>query len=178
MKQLSDCCKAEIKLTGSPEHEDGFACVKCGRIIGTPIKKQKPKELDKSDRQKFHEEVTNDAKSIMNEMVGLKPLIKPKELDWAERMENILGNREDVIKQLVGKIPEDKIIEGLKYFDETKRQLGELIQSLLTQQRTELLEEIKTRVDTWGGFEDDGGNLCHYDSEILEWVKNLLNKKN
>ena len=41
MKQLSDCCKAEIKLTGSPRHEDGFACVKCGRIIGTPIYKSK-----------------------------------------------------------------------------------------------------------------------------------------
>ena len=40
MKQLSDCCKAEIKLTGSPEHKDAFACAKCGRIIGTPIKKQ------------------------------------------------------------------------------------------------------------------------------------------
>lgn len=36
-KQLSDCCKAEIKLTGGRTHEDGFACVKCGRIIGTPI---------------------------------------------------------------------------------------------------------------------------------------------
>lgn len=35
-KQLSNCCKAEIKLTGSPNHEDGFACVECGRIIGTP----------------------------------------------------------------------------------------------------------------------------------------------
>ena len=35
--QKSDCCKAEIKLTGSPNHEDGFACKKCGRIIGTPV---------------------------------------------------------------------------------------------------------------------------------------------
>lgn len=47
----------------------------------------------------------------------------------------------------------------------------------ITQQRTELLEEIKTRIDTWGGFEDGGGNLCHYDSEILDWVNNLLNNK-
>lgn len=51
------------------------------------------------------------------------------------------------------------------------------VKEMFTQQRTELLDEIKTRIDTWGGFEDDGGNLCHYDSEILEWVKNLLNKK-
>jgi len=36
-EQLSDCCKAKIKLTGSPNHEDGFACEKCGRIIGTSI---------------------------------------------------------------------------------------------------------------------------------------------
>ena len=88
---------------------------------------------------------------------------KPKELDWVERLENILGNREDLIKQLVGKIPEDKIIEGLKYFDETKRQLDELIQSLLTQQRTELLEEIiklsdkievegSTKFEEWKAF--------------------------
>jgi len=41
MKQLSDCCKAEIKLTGSPEHKDAFACAKCGRIIGTSIYKSK-----------------------------------------------------------------------------------------------------------------------------------------
>ena len=45
MKQLSDCCKAEIKLT-CKDRPNAFACVKCGRIIGTPIKKQKSKELD------------------------------------------------------------------------------------------------------------------------------------
>lgn len=35
--QKSNCCKAEIKLTGNPEHKKAFACKKCGRIIGTPI---------------------------------------------------------------------------------------------------------------------------------------------
>jgi len=55
--------------------------------------------------------------------------------------------------------------------------IKDFIKRLLTTQRQQILEEIKTRVDTWGGFEDDGGNLCHYDSEILEWVNDLLNKK-
>ena len=40
MKQLSSCCKAEIKLTGK-DRPNAFACVKCGRIIGTPIYKSK-----------------------------------------------------------------------------------------------------------------------------------------
>lgn len=40
-KQLSNCCKAGIKLTGSPNHEDGFECEKCGRIIGTPLPGEK-----------------------------------------------------------------------------------------------------------------------------------------
>lgn len=40
-KQLSDCCKAGIELTGSPNHHDGFKCEKCGRIIGTPLPGEK-----------------------------------------------------------------------------------------------------------------------------------------
>ncbi len=36
-KQLSDCCKAGIKLTGK-ERPDAFECEECGRIIGTPMK--------------------------------------------------------------------------------------------------------------------------------------------
>jgi len=39
-KQLSNCCKAGIKLTGR-DRPNAFACEKCGRIIGTPIKKTK-----------------------------------------------------------------------------------------------------------------------------------------
>jgi hypothetical protein len=57
-------------------------------------------------------------------------------------------------------------------------EVKEFIKETVMEIRTELLEEIKTRIDTWGGFEDDGGNLCHYDSEILEWVNDLLNNKN
>lgn len=53
---------------------------------------------------------------------------------------------------------------------------NDVCEQIKQEARTELLEEIKIRVDTWGGFEDDGGNLCHYDSEILEWVNDLLNK--
>lgn len=34
-KQLSNCCKAGIVLTGA-DRPNAFACEKCGRIIGTP----------------------------------------------------------------------------------------------------------------------------------------------
>jgi len=35
-QQLSNCCKAYIRLTGE-ERPNAFACVKCGRIIGTDL---------------------------------------------------------------------------------------------------------------------------------------------
>jgi len=35
--QKSNCCKAGIKLTGKLYHKGAFSCIKCGRIIGTPI---------------------------------------------------------------------------------------------------------------------------------------------
>lgn len=34
-KQKSDCCKAEIQLTGK-DRPDAFCCSKCKRIIGKP----------------------------------------------------------------------------------------------------------------------------------------------
>jgi len=34
--QPSDCCKAYIRLTGE-KRPNAFACVKCGRIIGTEL---------------------------------------------------------------------------------------------------------------------------------------------
>lgn len=35
--QKSNCCKAEIELTGNQDHKKAFKCAKCGRIIGTPV---------------------------------------------------------------------------------------------------------------------------------------------
>lgn len=87
---------------------------------------------------------------------------KTKELDWEIELYTLLNKHAD---------------KKDFYWTQLGEDLTKLISSLLQKQRTELLEEIKTRVDTWGGFEDDGGNLCHYDSEILEWVNDLLNKK-
>lgn len=87
----------------------------------------------------------------------------------------------DCWKNLTGETSEHFVtalqFDDEKSYKEAVRYFKESFEFALTQQRIELLEEIKTRIDTWGGFEDDGGNLCHYDSEILEWVKNLLNKK-
>jgi hypothetical protein len=85
---------------------------------------------------------------------------KTKELEWIKDWKQLNPNWTEVQISFIGSLLQD------------------LEEEIRVQQRTELLEEIKTRIDTWGGFEDDGGNLCHYDSEILEWVNNLLNKKN
>ena len=52
-EQLSDCCKAKIKLTGSPNHHDGFACVQCGRIIGTPLPPEPTADWEKSFDEEF-----------------------------------------------------------------------------------------------------------------------------
>lgn len=46
-KQLSDCCKAGIKLTGK-DRPNAFACEKCGRTIGKLIMTEAwEKEFDK-----------------------------------------------------------------------------------------------------------------------------------
>jgi len=95
---------------------------------------------------------------------------KPKELDWEKEFDNKFGTNQAYI-----------IKTGFVSSNEPQMELSDVkqfISTLLSTQRQQILEEIKTRVDTWGGFEDDGGNLCHYDSEILEWVNDLLNKKN
>jgi len=89
----------------------------------------------------------------------MKDKQKPKELEWDRFVKENHTNFSKDANGIKYEFYEDDLLE------------------FITQQRTELLEEIKTRVDTWGGFEDDGGNLCHYDSEILEWVNDLLNKK-
>lgn len=99
---------------------------------------------------------------------------KTKELDWEKKLENILGNRKDIIDKLVGKIPDEQVIESLKYFDETKRQLDELISALLTQQRTELLEEIKDEMNKQTFLNPDNSVVDDY---VLEQFTNLLNKK-
>jgi len=107
-------------------------------------------------------------------------LTEPKKLEWEMRLENILGNRKDIIDQLVGKIPDEKVIESLKYFDETKRQLDELISSLLTQQRTELLEEIlnleclkEWEVGEKGGNRDEVGIANFVIKQIKDEIKKL-----
>ena len=130
MKQLSDCCKAEIKLTGSPEHKDAFACAKCGRIIGTPIKKQKPKELDWN---------------LMSKLI----------LNWTNESETYLTDTQ------IG-------------------QLASLFVKLLTQQRTELLEEIKKM--EYGGYLQVMASKKNWDERngydmAKEEIINLLNKK-
>jgi len=106
---------------------------------------------------------------------------KPKELDWVEPLWDIIGEV---------KIPSTlKGHDELSLFDVCMRgnedeegiwlakKLEKFIQSLLTQQRTELLEEILGLVDEVKSRNDSDGrfNAC---VEITVQVKNLLNKQN
>ena len=127
-------------------------------IVG--YKNVKPKELSMIHKQPSV--LSND-----------KSDTQPKELEWDRTVEVKSMNIVFQICDLLGTSVDLRQQHNDTMIDFTKG----IIQSLLTQQRTELVEEIKKRVNTWGGFEDDGGNLCHYDSEILDWVNNLLNKK-
>ena len=106
---------------------------------------------------------------------------KPKELDWVEPLWDIIGEV---------KIPSTlKGHDELSLFDVCMRgnedeegiwlakKLEKFIQSLLTQQRTELLEEIEAIVEEqlfWYEGEDYGSITAR---EALNQVKNLLNKK-
>lgn len=58
-KQLSDCCKAGIKLTGE-DRPNAFACEECGRIIGTPVPaKKKKKQKHTRTKREFEAEVVD-----------------------------------------------------------------------------------------------------------------------
>jgi hypothetical protein len=54
-----------------------------------------------------------------------------------------------------------------------KKLITDQIQKAYSNGREEVLKELRVRIDTWGGFEDEGGNLCHYDSQIIEYLENL-----
>jgi len=58
-------------------------------------------------------------------------------------------------------------------FLDAKQFLSDQIQKASSNGREEVLKELRVRIDTWGGFEDEGGNLCHYDSQIIEYLENL-----
>lgn len=58
-QQLSDCCKAGIKLTGK-ERPNHFACEKCGRIIGTPIIDPEWKKLSDENKHIPTAEIEHD----------------------------------------------------------------------------------------------------------------------
>ena len=51
--------------------------------------------------------------------------------------------------------------------------IADQIQKAYSRGREEVLKELRVRIDTWGGLEDDGGNLCHYDSQIIEYLDDL-----
>lgn len=128
--------------------------------------------------------MTKTIKGVCGKCWNIKPLTellknKGKELDWEKQMEWILANR---IAYIGNEIPD--------YFTTDKRskslylgcpqdmidELQDFIQSLLTQQRTELLEEIKMfplliRKEP----EAKGYNLAV--KEINNKITNLLNKK-
>ena len=126
---------------------------------------------------------TTEGKGIKHTEDNLvKSYKKPKELDkMATTIKSILfangvkcDSEQFLIEDILALLTQQRTeLEQQK----VKVVWNDVCEQIKQEARTELLEEIKTRVDTWGGFEDDGGNLCHYDSEILEWVNDLLNKK-
>lgn len=48
MTHLSNCCKAEIRITGEAR-PNSFACLRCGRIIETPAKDTHKDCISKSE---------------------------------------------------------------------------------------------------------------------------------
>ncbi len=166
MKQLSDCCKAEIKLTGSPEHKDAFACAKCGRIIGTPIKKQKPKELEWE--KDFDKRWTRKSK-------GLKDKGKYRD-DWFVIHETISREVKQFINETLTQQRTD--LENQK----VKVVWNDVCEQIKQETRTELLEEIrKLKMEETFSSDDEGELISEgYNNavdEINEKITNLLNKK-
>ena len=62
--------------------------------------------------------------------------------DWKERLNNILGDRKELIGSLQLTLPPEKIVKALKYFDETKRQLMELISQVKSKTKSQIVEQI------------------------------------
>lgn len=62
---------------------------------------------------------------------------------------------------------------GLVLHEKIKTFIQYQIQKAYSNGREEVLKKLRVRIDTWGGFEDEGGNLCHYDSQIIEYLDDL-----
>jgi len=154
MKQLSDCCKAEIKLTGSPEHKDAFACAKCGRIIGTPIKKQKPKELEWE--KEFDKDFTGRVCDGQGEDNGdtrleikyfIQSILTQQRTDWEERFDDTFRNIVfDTTKGTTVSIKDfisNLLQQQIEDFKQTMANSNEWWNNKLRQQREEIIKEIE-----------------------------------
>jgi len=76
----------------------------------------------------------------------------------------------------LSKLQSEAVLEFDKKFPcslHVEKFLLDQIQKAYSKGREEVLKELRVRIDTWGGFEDDGGNLCHYDSQIIEYLDDL-----
>lgn len=64
--------------------------------------------------------------------------------------------------------------------DERWETCGEDVYSWHISEMVKLLErvekEVENIIDNYGGFEDDGGNLCHYDDELKKDISQSLSK--
>lgn len=67
-KQLSDCCKAGIRLTGE-DRPKSFACEECGRIIGTPVPAKKKKQKHTRTKNEYREDYVVDTKDFRARVV-------------------------------------------------------------------------------------------------------------
>lgn len=80
------------------------------------------------------------------------------------------------MKNNISKLQSEAVKEFEKKFPcslHVKKFLLDQIQKAYSNGREEVLKELRVRIDTWGGFEDEGGNLCHYDSQIIEYLDDL-----
>jgi len=101
---------------------------------------------------------------------------KPKELDWKKTIFNKIT--EELVKFC--RKGDNAFIDQNKYSGKRRNKfvfaLTQYIQSLLTRQRTELLEEImkiiEVNVHVGSGYTDE----CDKD-DLKNLIKNLLNKK-
>lgn len=131
------------------------------------LDKNKTKKLDRTTEISIGELNRN---KLVDEITS-KELSKPKELDWAEK---ILGD--------YGKITGIYHVDGAEY-NVDEKQLISFIKSILTRQRTELLEEIRELIDScyWivgTNYVVNGKQEKMISkSEIIEKFTNLLNKK-
>ena len=126
-KQLSDCCKAEIKLTGEPR-PNAFTCKKCGRIIGTPLTKPITEWRKRLEELKYRTEIGAFGTKNRSEL-----LLRIDEL--GSGFESELLNLLDQVQEVIGSA--DKL-HWQDLEDQYGMDLEFAVRNILREQRTKL----------------------------------------